>query len=515
MRIADSATMHLLDERCQTDYGIPGILLMEGAARALLKHLNLEKTYFVVVCGPGNNGGDGLALARLLKALGKEVDVFSLRPPLSYPREAGVYGEILVKAGISHQVLSPEESLWSFSEALKDADVLVDALWGTGLTRPLPDFVQKIIRLMNDFSPKIIAVDVPSGLQADTGKPLPEAVHAAKTVTFECLKTGFFQEEAQRYLGQVVVEPIGIPASLKEEVLPPYCVTEPEDLQRIIPLRDRSGYKNRYGHCLVVAGSPGYTGAALLCAEGAVAAGSGLVTLCAHEEALDLLVPRLTEVMSLYPENLEQGTKKADVIALGPGLGNSPATFNLLLQVLKTLLEEGKTGTTLVLDADGLNVLQGRTDLLKDMGCPVIITPHPGEMARLTGKTRAEIHDDRVGTARAFAREHGVIVVLKGHRTVITDGIRVQINPTGSSAMAQGGMGDALTGIIASFAGQGISPWDAAVAGVYLHGHIGDLLAKERYSVKPSEIIAALPKVMGQVVRRGDPVENSLGNMIR
>ena len=136
-------------------------------------------------------------------------------------------------------------------------------------------------------------------------------------------------------------------------------------------------------------------------------------------------------------------------------------------------------------------------------------------MARLTGKTRAEIHDDRVGTAQAFAREHGVIVVLKGHRTVITDGIRVQINPTGSSAMAQGGMGDALTGIIASFAGQGISPWVAAVAGVYLHGHIGDLLAKERYSVKPSEIIAALPKVMGQVVRRGDPVENSLGNMIR
>ncbi|MFH5837033.1 NAD(P)H-hydrate dehydratase [Proteiniclasticum sp. C24MP] len=496
MHVTDVKAMREMDRRAVSEYGIPGILLMENAAMAVMNHLDLSLHYFVLVCGPGNNGGDGFALAWKLKKLNKEVDVFYVSDGKEPEGDAKIYYDIIRKTDVSVEVMSDSENLWSFIEALRDADLVVDALLGTGLSREISPLFREVIEYMNDFSEKTLSVDVPSGLSADSGMPMPLAVKASKTVTFEAMKQGLLSYTAIPYTGVLVMERIGIPERLKEEVSDAVYLTDEEDVMKILPDREITGHKNQYGRVLVVAGSRGFTGAAMLSAEAALATGSGLVTLCSYNETMGVLVPRLTEIMSLYENNLEEGVRRADIVAFGPGLGPSRDTLKLLLRVVKTLQEEEKTGSTLVIDADGLNVLEGKCEILKPLCFHVVLTPHPGEMARLTGKTKKEIEENRIDAAKSFAKEHGVIVVLKGYHTVITDGERVNINSTGSSAMAQGGMGDALTGIIASLSGQGISPFEAAVLGTYIHGCIGDQLAKERYSVKASEIIENIPYYM-------------------
>lgn len=493
MQVLDTLTLRTMDQRAVKEYGIPGILLMENAARAVLRHMDLSGKYFVIVCGTGNNGGDGFALAWMLQSLGKEVDVFLVSEGREPEGDAGVFFRILQNTGGSLEILSDQDHLWSFVEALKDADEVVDALLGTGMTRELPELHQRIIDYMNDFSPKVISIDVPSGLSADEGKPMPVAVHAGKTVTFEGYKKGFLSYEALPYLGEVLVESVGIPMKLKEELGGSVFLTDLPAALRILPERRITGHKSHYGRVLVVAGSRGFTGAAMLCAEASLATGAGLVTLCSFSDTLEILVPRLTEIMSLHEDGLEEGAEKADVVAFGPGLGSTEGTFQLLLRVIKTLQEEGKSDSTLVIDADGLNVLEGRCEILSPVCFQVILTPHPGEMSRLTGLSKEAIEADRTSAARDLARKYGIIVVLKGYHTVVTDGETVHVNSTGSSAMAQGGMGDVLTGIIASLAGQGMKPLEAAVLGTYLHGFIGDGLAKRRYSVKASEIIESIP----------------------
>ncbi|MBO1265946.1 NAD(P)H-hydrate dehydratase [Proteiniclasticum sp. SCR006] len=496
MHVTDVKAMREMDRRAVSEYGIPGILLMENAAMAVMKHLDLSLHYFVLVCGPGNNGGDGFALAWKLQKLNKEVDVFYVSDGKEPEGEAKVYYDIIRKTDVPVEVVSDAESLWSFVEALRDADLVVDALLGTGISREISPLFREVIEYMNDFSEKILSVDVPSGLSADSGLAMPLAVKASKTVTFEAMKKGLLSYGAIPCTGILVMEKIGIPDRLKEELAGSVYLTDEEDVMKILPKREVTGHKNHYGRVLVVAGSRGFTGAAMLSAEAALATGSGLVTLCSYNETMGILVPRLTEIMSLYENNLEEGVRKADIVAFGPGLGASRDTLKLLLRVIKTLQEEEKTGSTLVIDADGLNVLEGKCEILKPLCFHVILTPHPGEMARLTGKSKKEIEENRIETAKGFAKEHGVIVVLKGYHTVITDGERVYINSTGTSAMAQGGMGDALTGIIASLSGQGTPPFEAAVLGTYIHGCIGDQLAKERYSVKASEIIEKIPYYM-------------------
>jgi len=496
MYVTDVKAMREMDRRAITEYGIPGILLMENAAMAVMKNLDLSMDYYVLVCGPGNNGGDGFALAWKLKNLNKEVDVFYVSDGKEPSGDAKIYYDIIKKTEVPMEVVADSENLWSFVEALRDADVVVDALLGTGISREVTPLFNEVIEYMNDFSSKIISVDIPSGLSADSGHPLPVAVIASKTVTFEAVKLGLLSYKAIPYTGLLVVEEIGIPKKLKEELADSVCLTDQNDVMRILPDREITGHKNHYGRVLVVAGSRGLTGAAMLSSEAALATGSGLVTLCSYNETMGILVPRLTEIMSLYESNLEEGVSKSDIVAFGPGLGATRDTLKLLLRVIKTLQEEEKVDSTLVIDADGLNVLEGKCDILKPLCFHVVITPHPGEMARLTGKSTKNIEENRLDVAREFAKEYGVVVVLKGYHTVITDGEKVYINSTGSSAMAQGGMGDALTGIIASLSGQGISAFEAAVLGTYIHGCIGDHLSKERYSVKASEIIKNIPLYM-------------------
>ena len=502
MRIADIEMMREMDQAATLTFGIPSIILMENAATSVLKNLDLSQSYYVIIAGPGNNGGDGFALARHLKNIGKDVDVFVLSKDGSIKGDAKVNYDILLNLKVSVEIIRNEEDLVSLTDAVKDADVTIDALLGTGAKGPLSEMFIKVIEIMNDYSEMIISIDVPSGLDADTGLPVPVAVRAKRTVSFQCIKKGYLEDKALEYLGDLIIEDIGIPEMAMKLVEKEIYMTEAEDIENILPVREKAGYKSMYGRVLVVAGSRGLSGAAKISSEAAIATGSGLVTLSSHEDVMDDLVPRLREIMSLYPEDLEEGVRKSDIVAFGPGLGNSEETLDMLLRVIKIMQEEGMKNSTLVIDADGLNVLEGKCEILKSLNFNVIMTPHPGEMSRLKGLTVKEINTNRIEVAREFAKTHGIILVLKGYHTVITDGKEVYVNPTGSSAMAQGGMGDALTGIIASLAGQGIKPMDAAIFGVYLHGYIGDLLSKDRYSVKASEIIENIPYQMKQILDR-------------
>lgn len=488
--------MRTMDEKAIGDYGIPGIILMENAALAILKHMDLRKNYFVIVAGKGNNGGDGFALARQLKNLGKEVDLFYVSERGEPEGDARVFYDMVINLELSMEIVSKEKKLWALQEALEDADEIIDGLLGTGLKGELSPFLQDVIKLMNRYTNKIVAIDVPSGLLMDEGKPMGVAVRARKTVTFECMKKGFLDYSAFAYLGDVVVEKIGIPEQVMKSLTFTGEIITRDKAQCFLPKRKVMGHKNQYGHVLVAAGSPGFTGAALLASRAALVTGSGLVSLYSHEKSMETLVLRLTEIMSLSQEKLEDGVRNADVVAFGPGLGNTRDTLKLLMRVIKTLHEEGKTDATLVIDADGLNVLKGRLEILKPLCFEVILTPHPGEMERLTGKSKEEIEENRIEVAKNFAKEYGVILVLKGYHTVVTDGENVYVNQTGSSAMAQAGMGDTLTGIIASLSGQGLQALEAAALGAYLHGGIGDQLAKNQYSIKASEIIDNIPFFM-------------------
>ncbi len=333
-------------------------------------------------------------------------------------------------------------------------------------------------------------------MNADTGESMGQVVDADITVTFQCMKRGFLNYEAMPRLGRIAVEKIGIPGPVEAKAEKGEYLTDHSLACSLVPVRDKTGFKGNYGKVLVVAGSSGFTGAALICTEAAISTGSGLVTLCSREEVFQSLVLRLKEAMSLHPDELEEGVSRADVVVFGPGLGNSDVTFDMLLRVIKSMQENGSRSKTLLIDADGLNVLKDRTEILTHLDFNVILTPHVGEMSRLCGMTSEEILKSRIDTARDFALEHKCIVVLKGYNTVVTDGKVSYVNPTGSSAMAQGGMGDALAGITGSLCGQGLEPLEAAVLGTYLHGYIGDELAGESYIVKASEIIDAIPGSM-------------------
>lgn len=492
MRVAGVEMMREIDRIAVEEIGIPASVLMENAAIACIRNLDLTKGYFVVVCGRGNNGGDGFAIARHLYCMDKEVDVFYISEGSDYKAETRTNFRILKRLNVPMTPLSGE-TMWSFREALKDADVVVDSLLGTGVARPVRDFLRQVIQEININSQYVLSVDVPSGMNADTGESMGQVVDADMTVTFQCMKRGFLNYEAMPHLGKIAVEKIGIPGPVEAKAEKGEYLTDHSLACSLIPIRDKTGFKGNYGKVLVVAGSSGFTGAALICTEATISTGSGLVTLCSREEVFQSLVLRLKEAMSLHPDELEEGVSRADVVVFGPGLGNTDVTFDMLLRVIKSMQENGGRSKTLLIDADGLNVLKDRTEILTHLDFNVILTPHVGEMTRLCGLDPEDIKKARIDIARDFALKHKCIVVLKGYNTVVTDGSTAYVNPTGSSAMAQGGMGDALAGIIGSLCGQGLDPLEACILGTYLHGYIGDELAGESYIVKASEIIDAIP----------------------
>lgn len=507
MYVVTGREMAELDTRARDEYGLPGLLLMENAGREVAAVVEARfgpSSRVAVVCGPGNNGGDGLVAARHLSLRGHPVEVWLLTEEADYRGDALTNLEIVRAIGLAPQKVPSEEG--SLREALRRADVILDACFGTGFCGEPRPRAAAVIRAMNEAGRPIVAVDIPSGVEADTGAVRGAAVRAAITVTFALPKLGCLLYPGAAHCGELVVVPISLPVQFMAEGIG-RRLTEAAEVAALLPARPKDAHKGLAGRVLVIGGSPGLTGAPFLAARGALRAGAGLVTVLLPADLP--WVEKPAEVMlGALPAGPEGGfgpeaaeaiapwLERADAIALGPGLGRGPGGRALLLALA------ARWRGPLVLDADGLNLLAAQPDLALGPHGPWVLTPHPGEMARLAALSVSEVQADRVGLAERKAAEWRAVVVLKGVPTVVADPDGTTwLNPTGHPAMATGGMGDVLTGVIAGLIAQGMAPAEAAVAGVYLHGLAGELVASARggAGILAGEVAEAIPAAMEKV----------------
>ncbi len=497
MRIATAEVMREIDRYAIEEMGIPGIVLMENAALKVLNHLDLEyNTNFVLVCGTGNNGGDGFAIARHLKVLGKNIKVFLVGDSNKLSGDCRINYNILKNMGVCISKIRNFDDISDLRDYLVNSDVTIDAVFGTGLKRELEELYCSIISIINENSKYIVAIDVPSGMNSNSGKILGNCIKADRTVTFELYKRGFLNYDTDKYLGEIIVEEIGIPEFIISQFHHNEFMVEKHMIHKYIPQRNRYAYKGDYGRTLVVAGSKGFTGAAYIATQAAVKSGAGLVTLACHEDVRDVLSIKLNEAMTANysnKEDLQEFIDKSNVIAVGPGMGDNDKT----LSIVRFIIENAKC--PMVIDADGINVLKNHLEILEKKHCPMVFTPHLGEMSRLTGYTIDYIRENRLEVAKEFAQKYDVVVLLKGYHTVVTDGKTTFINPTGNSAMASGGMGDCLTGIIAGFISQAINPLEAAFSAAFIHGYIGDKLSKNMFCVNATQVLNEIPYTIKEI----------------
>lgn len=499
MKLMTPMQMRKIDELAVARYKIPSLLLMEQASYQVFKEIEvLDESLkeVIIVCGPGNNGGDGLSLARQLTVWSKrKVTVLMLAQEEKLSADGRTYYEIAKNMNIALVHISDEE-LEMAREYLKRADIIVDAIFGTGLSRNVEGLFAEIITTINEMEAVKICVDIPSGIDGLTGKVQGVAVKADCTITFAALKRGLVLYPAIDYVGQLKVVPIGIPDELIGETETKQFSLEKEEMKEILPKRFTRSNKGSYGRIIIIGGQRGMSGAVTLASQAAISSGSGLVTAAVPEVIHDIMEVKLTEVMTI-PLKSEEGhiAKEAiseiealipnyNKIAIGPGIGRSEAAKKAVEAVLKS-------DKPCVIDADGLYYLKDMLEIIKVRKAPTILTPHPGEMARLTGSTIEEILEHPLEVASEFAQKNKVILVLKTERTVIADKDGdIYISRNGNNGMAKGGSGDVLTGIILGLWAQNIAPIDAAKLGVYIQSRAGDLLRqkKNEYSMLPSDI---------------------------
>ena len=505
--------MRGVDARAVADLGVPGPTLMEnagrGAAEALLaalpeRGLRTRGLRVAIVCGRGGNGGDGFVVARRLKRAGARPDVLLTAPPDALRGDAALKYQELRHAGIAARLV---EDAAKVAPVLQRADVIVDALLGTGAHGAPAPLVAALIEAINASGRPVVALDVPSGLPADGAAPAGPVVRAWLTSTFAAAKLALVLGPGVELAGRVSVVPIGVPEPEVARDARTF-VLEASDVAPLFPRRPRDVHKGTYGHLLVVAGSLGKTGAAALCARGALRSGVGLVTVATAASAQPTVAALSLEAMTeALPETaahtlavkarepLASLTEARDAVAIGPGLGLDHETRGLVRDLVGTLARP------MVVDADALTALADHLHVMRGVHAVRVLTPHPGEMARLIGGTVDDVKRDRLGVARTFATAHGAYLVLKGARTLIAepDG-RVLINPTGNPGMASGGTGDVLTGIIGALLARGIDAAHAAPAGVYLHGLAGDVAAERmgEEALIAGDVIEAL----GEAFRR-------------
>lgn len=515
MRLAISEEMRAMDRRATEEFGIPSIVLMENAALRVVEylervHASLNGKSIAVLCGKGNNGGDGLAIARHLHTrFGAAVSVSLLADAASLKGDAAANLAMAEKCGVPIAV-----SANLAAEAARDlgrADIIVDAVFGTGFHGAASGAAAAAIEAANASGRPIVAVDVPSGVDADTGHVEGPAIRADATVTLALGKPGLYLYPAVDYCGEIVVGHIGFPHALTDGGA--LFLTEPSDIARWLPGRQatRDANKGKFGHVSLFAGSAGFLGAANLAASGAARAGAGLVTLCVPESVLDaaMTMASYTLMTSPMPQTAGRGFSfqaldkaletagKGTAAAIGPGIGRKdPDTVKFAVEFIR------QCPVPLVIDADALTILSeqpGRgAEIVRARKAATVLTPHPGEMARLMGGTTAQVQEDRMRTVRSAADSYGCVALLKGSRTLIAspDG-RVNINLTGNTGMASGGMGDALTGICAAFLGMKLDAHAAASAAAYIHGLAGDLAVKRirgTAGLLATDLIDAVPE---------------------
>ncbi len=508
-RVVTAAEMAAIDRFTIDALGLPGRVLMENAGRAVFEVLRarfqpISDKRAAVFCGKGNNGGDGFVIARLLNEAGVRCDTFLLGEKHELRDDVLANLLLLEKLGYALRTLRAEEALPDFSQY----DFLVDALLGTGVRGPLQDLLAEAVQHLNASGCPLVAVDLPTGMNADTGAIEGPCVRAQITVTFGARKQGLLFSPAREHVGELHVADIGFPAIAHHMAAGQTYLLHGKSMSHWLPERAPEAFKNRVGQILVVAGSRGFGGAARLAANAALRAGAGLVVLAAPESLLTALEASTAEVIKLpLPEHegiitntafdlLAERLAWAQVIALGPGLGTSLAAKELVSNVLRTF-----TGLV-VLDADGINVLAGETETLRASTSRIILTPHPGELKRLLINEPTLLADSPIETARRAAKELGHVLVLKGAPTVIgLPSEEVLINSTGNAGMATAGSGDVLTGLIAGLAGQGLAPAKAASLGVFLHGLAGDRARDHLgiWSMLASDILNHVPQAFLQI----------------
>lgn len=478
-------TVREIDRKAEEIYGISSLILMEnagrGAAEEIERHFPQKNLSIVIVAGKGNNGGDGFVIARQLEILGyKNIRVLCLADFEDYRGDARVNLEVLLKCGF--QVLRPRNRV-ELRKEIQSADLIVDAIFGTGLNSNVEGFFREAIEEINASRAFKCSVDIPSGIRSDTGEVMGEAVRAQLTVTFAVLKPGLFSYPGRKFAGKVVLRHIGIPGKLIDEYETNYFLIDEEEVRKRLKHREPDIHKGNAGHLLAVGGSRGKCGAVILLGEGALRSGAGLVTAmlpASEQPAVDAFLAEMMTVAvgeegdfisyshfkNLFPSVLEGKT----AIAAGPGLGVGENQFKIVRDIIES-------GLPVVLDADALNSIKDFPEVLKK-NSRMVITPHPGEFSRLCGLSVKEIQRDRINSALKFSQKFGVVVVLKGAGTVVAspEG-KTFINSTGNHGMATGGMGDVLCGMIGSFLAQGYSPLDAAILGTFFHGLSADILA--------------------------------------
>lgn len=505
-----------MDKETIEEFGIPGRVLMENAGRGafdFLKELfpDLESKRVSVLAGPGNNGGDGFVVARYLIQMGVKTEVFLFAPKKRVTGDALSNIELLetlVKVCPNGTLteIRDLESLSRIDDSLIKADLMVDAILGTGLTSDVRGILKTAIERVNTLNCKILSIDIPSGLNADTGFTQGTAIKAFATATFAFAKAGHFLYPGKTLTGRLKIVDIGIPPFIREKFNPGLKVIQHREVARLFPQREPDAHKGKFGHLLVVAGSTGKTGAAALTANGAMAMGAGLVTVGIPASLNQVLEIKVTEAMTFPIEEsvaghlsdlcfdaLKELVQQKNALAIGPGLGTEKATKALVRRVITEFT------IPLVIDADGLNALADDPDILKKAQSPIILTPHPGEMARLCQTTTEKIQQNRLGWAADFAAKFNLIVVLKGAPTIIAlPGGRTYLCPTGNPGMATAGMGDVLTGMIAALVARGLPLDKAAVSGVFLHGLAGDILADQYRGpgFTACDMIRAIPAAM-------------------
>ncbi|MEH7128046.1 NAD(P)H-hydrate dehydratase [Neobacillus drentensis] len=514
MFAAGQKDMQKMDQFTMEKVGLPGVVLMENAGAKVVEEIlassPCKNPRVIVLAGGGNNGGDGFVIARRLSDIGLKPLVCLLITPERIKGDAKVHFDVYLNRQLPIFLLH-EQTLAALQNELNQADIIIDAILGTGVNGAVKEPLSQVIEMVNEFNGEklVISVDIPSGVNSENGKVDGLAIKATKTITFVFPKKGFFLNEGSKFIGEWKAVDISVPPSCAAELglVMPKLISE-DLVKSSVPIRPKHGHKGTFGHVLIVGGSRNYVGAPIFSAKAALHSGAGLVTLAVPENIYPMAAIQNPESLLLpLPEDnghiaersvdvLVPVLEQFDSIAIGPGLGRFSGGEVWIQSILTALQLQ-----PVVIDADGLYLFRNQLDIVRSYQGPVIFTPHPGEMARLINKTVKEVEADRLEIAAAFAKDYRVYLLLKGHRSIIAtpDG-DLYINPYGHDALGKGGSGDVLTGLITSFLAQGASPLHALISASYFHARAGEEKAKvlSHYGVGPFDLIDGVRDQLNQ-----------------
>ncbi len=511
MKLVTPKQMRDIDNEAIKDLAIPGVVLMENAGRGCTDEMEarfgpLSSKKIVILCGRGNNGGDGFVIARHCLNRGASVSVFLLGRKEDVSKDAKINLDILLRMGFGVTEVEKKKDIPHLRGALSEGYLVVDAIFGTGFKGKVLGITKEVIEVLNSSNLPVISIDIPSGMSGDDGSVGNVCVRANLTCTMCLPKRGLYLYPGRLFAGEIKVIDIGVPSQIFKDI--PVELTETTTLKKFIPGRPPYGHKGIFGRVLILAGSPGMTGAAALSSLSALRTGAGLVYLGIPESLNHILEQKATEVVTIPLPETSKNTispsaigvlekyPKPDVVVIGPGMGIHEETGEFIIKVMD------KTDVPILIDADGLNNLKEK-DIVGVKKKHLILTPHPGELSRLIGTRTEDINRNRIDIAISLSKKWRVTLVLKGAPTVIASNDRCYVNTTGSSALATAGSGDVLTGIIAGLCAQGMETFSASALGVYIHGLSGDISAREKteYGVIAGDVMENIPRAIYNILK--------------